>query len=237
VEEVMDMRKTILRSFMILPALLGVFGIAYGVADYAALFNTTYGAVGGFNDDPALGGCLTCHPVESARNAYAIAWTNSGRDFAAIECLDSDGDGFTNIAEIKAGTFPGDPGSRPELGLVGKPVPVIAANGQTGIVTVSTNQAVRITITLDAGDMAGHESDWWIIASSPFGVFSYAFSTGWQPGLVPASQAPLFNLSAPFSVLDFKLPMGAYSFFMAVDDNADGVPDATYLDLVTVMVQ
>lgn len=31
----------------------------------------------------------------------------------AVECKDADKDGISNIAEIKAGTLPGDPKSKP----------------------------------------------------------------------------------------------------------------------------
>ena len=37
----------------------------------------------------------------------------SGHDFGSIESADSDGDGYTNIEEIAAGTFPGDPNDFP----------------------------------------------------------------------------------------------------------------------------
>ncbi|AFV22606.1 hypothetical protein Mpsy_0395 [Methanolobus psychrophilus R15] len=43
-----------------------------------------------------------------------MAYAASGRDFASIEALDSDGDGFTNLEEINTLTFPGDPADYPQ---------------------------------------------------------------------------------------------------------------------------
>jgi hypothetical protein len=58
--------------------------------------------------------CTLCHTATSfAFNPYGLAYGANGENFAAIEPLDSDGDGFTNIAEINALTFPGDPADSP----------------------------------------------------------------------------------------------------------------------------
>ncbi|MGA2533317.1 MAG: GEGP motif-containing diheme protein [Candidatus Aminicenantales bacterium] len=53
---------------------------------------------------------------ESTLNAFGLAYENAGRTveaLAAIATLDSDGDGFTNGAEIAALRYPGDAASRP----------------------------------------------------------------------------------------------------------------------------
>jgi hypothetical protein len=59
-------------------------------------------------------GCILCHFVNSKnpQNPYGQAYANGGYDFAAIESLDSDGDGRTNGEEINIDcTFPGDAAS------------------------------------------------------------------------------------------------------------------------------
>ncbi len=75
-----------------------------------------------------LAPCETCHTVAPARNIFgedlAATWSSpiSPSDFAsalpdalsAIADFDSDSDGATNDQEIAAGTFPGDPTSRPQ---------------------------------------------------------------------------------------------------------------------------
>jgi len=75
--------------------------------------------------------CTTCHSTPPARNDFGRdleaellpgtprPLTNMMYEAAlpdalrAVEALDSDGDGFDNLSEILAGTFPGDPASRP----------------------------------------------------------------------------------------------------------------------------
>ncbi len=65
--------------------------------------------------------CALCHlstgvPSASNLNPYGTDFLNHGLNAAglmAIENLDSDGDGFTNIQELRAFTFPGDPNDHP----------------------------------------------------------------------------------------------------------------------------
>ncbi len=61
--------------------------------------------------------CTLCHTASiPSLNPYGAAYKAAGRSpaaFAAVENLDSDGDGFTNLQEIMALTFPGDPNDHP----------------------------------------------------------------------------------------------------------------------------
>jgi len=59
--------------------------------------------------------CNTCHNPSSfpARNPYGAAYAAANHNFTTIESTDSDGDGYTNLAEITAGTNPGDSASHP----------------------------------------------------------------------------------------------------------------------------
>ncbi|MGB8217492.1 MAG: c-type cytochrome [Candidatus Methanoperedens sp.] len=55
--------------------------------------------------------CELCHINPSGGgplNSYGTDFASNGHNFTAIESNDSDGDGFTNIAEINAKTFPGN---------------------------------------------------------------------------------------------------------------------------------
>lgn len=58
--------------------------------------------------------CLICHTNtdDYEKNSYGIDYENN-MDFKAIEGLDSDLDGFTNLEEIMFGTLPGDNTSLP----------------------------------------------------------------------------------------------------------------------------
>jgi hypothetical protein len=58
--------------------------------------------------------CDLCHVTGSfGRNPYGADFAANGHSFTAIEGLDSDNDGYTNIEEINALTFPGDPADPP----------------------------------------------------------------------------------------------------------------------------
>ena len=74
-------------------------------------FNKKYGTSG-----TKLDSCLTCHQSEAASkenlNPYGTDFAGANHDFGAIEGKDSDGDGVTNIDEIKKGTFPGNPADK-----------------------------------------------------------------------------------------------------------------------------
>lgn len=73
----------------------------------------------------SLGSCQWCHysygydgagEIENTMNAFGVAYKNYGRNAAAItaiEELDSDGDEYTNIQEIVANTYPGNPADDP----------------------------------------------------------------------------------------------------------------------------
>ncbi|MBI2604990.1 MAG: hypothetical protein HYW49_02800 [Deltaproteobacteria bacterium] len=52
--------------------------------------------------------CALCHDEMPSRNYFGYDFEKAKHDFAAIEALDSDGDGVKNIDEINANTYPGD---------------------------------------------------------------------------------------------------------------------------------
>lgn len=90
---------------------------AFALPNDGTLFKQTYGPKEGTALSKA--GCLVCHVKVGTKdvNAYgADLAKHKPRDaaaFKAIEKLDSDKDGFTNLQEIQAGTLPGDPASKP----------------------------------------------------------------------------------------------------------------------------
>jgi hypothetical protein len=115
--------------------------------------------------------------------------------------------------------------------------PNIKAGGGDEPLSTTTDTPVSITISLDAGANVGQTADWWVAAGTPFGSYSYVHGQGWVSGIQPAAQLPLLTFSASFEVLDTALPAGDYTFYFAVDDNADGLPDATWVDSVEVRVR
>lgn len=91
----------------------GVFSpTAQSTPEYLSQFNSKYDTRG-----TKLDSCLTCHTTAGGgaenMNPYGLDFGKNNHDFAAVEGLDSDGDSFSNIDEIKAETFPGDPNDNP----------------------------------------------------------------------------------------------------------------------------
>ena len=86
---------------------------AQSTPELQSQFNARYNMRGS-----KLDSCLTCHTNlgggKENLNPYGTDLSAAGGDFAAIEPKDSDGDGVTNIDEIKAESFPGDPNDKPK---------------------------------------------------------------------------------------------------------------------------
>jgi hypothetical protein len=89
---------------------LSVLAISNYLTNFNSQYNAQYQTAGS-----KLDSCNLCHPGGNTGqlNPFAAAYAASGHNFGTIESADSDGDGFTNIEEIAAGTFPGDPNDFP----------------------------------------------------------------------------------------------------------------------------
>ena len=102
---------------------VAVFTVALAMPGYWKSFRSYYNIKKGSNLSKEE--CGICHIRKGERE-----WNGYGRDikklldrqgttritpeiFRAVESLDSDGDGYSNIDEIKADTLPGDPKSHP----------------------------------------------------------------------------------------------------------------------------
>jgi hypothetical protein len=110
------MRKAAISIMLILANITFTYTTATASNKFRKEFNARYNTSGQITykkEKAAIGSCLTCHSAGKARNRYGEAFKKSEFDFAAIETLDSDGDGVDNVTEIKAGTFPSDPNSKP----------------------------------------------------------------------------------------------------------------------------
>jgi hypothetical protein len=103
------MRKIPFILLWIVGITVGTFIDGHAFTSNRILFNNEYKTSG-----TGLDNCMTCHKKRSyKKNLYGSDYREAGYAFKAIEQQDSDGDGFSNIAEIAAGTFPGDPKSKP----------------------------------------------------------------------------------------------------------------------------
>ena len=98
----------------------------------------------------------------------------------------------------------------------------IKANGLDGPIFVSSITPVSVTIGLEAGIQFGAFSDWWFVVSTPNGLVSWVYPTGWTTGLVTAIQLPLFGFSG-LEMFNGSLPAGVYVFYFGVDTTPDDV--------------
>jgi len=135
----------------------------------------------------SLNSCDLCHTSSvPSLNPYGQAYKSAGRNTAAfgtIESLDSDGDGFTNIQEINALTFPGNPASFP--------VVPTATNtpGPAATPTTSTSSA-SVTVSLSQASIAiGASSTVTVILNNvPAGGYASAeFTCTYNAALVEVS--------------------------------------------------
>lgn len=124
------------------------------------------------------------------------------------------------------------------------PVPDVKANENDEPITILQGEDLNVTIALDPGSHEGEPADWWVvaIAVSPQqfpSLWWFTEASGWIESYFPIRTyaQPLVTFP-PYTVLETStLPVGKYTFFFAVDDNMNGVLDATYLDLVLVTVK
>lgn len=130
------------------------FGVtsAHAVSSYLSNFESTYPVAAGSVIDT----CSLCHASLStyARNVYGSAFASAGHSFTAIQAADSDGDGFSNLAEINAKTFPGDPNSHP----AGTPSPAACSSftySSWGTCQSSGTQTRTVTLSSPAGCTGG----------------------------------------------------------------------------------
>ena len=94
-----------------------------------------------------LNSCSLCHSSGDNRNPYGSDFGSFGHNFQSIENEDSDDDGFSNITEIDALTFPGNPNSFP---IVMGTIRVKKPNGGETW-TIGTKALVSWTSTGDVG--------------------------------------------------------------------------------------
>jgi len=134
-------------------------------------------------------------------NREAVIISKAERDADPMTC---DGETFTSTSVIE-NLFP----------LSSIPQPHLDTRLSDGLITVN--------VSLDPLKNGGKDADWFLLASSPFGYFSYSFE-GWLAGIIPAYTGPLFSLPQ-FTVLQSPIPFGNYNFCFGIDLKANGSLD------------
>ena len=151
------MEKNILAVLVVaLTLVLGFAAIASANSGALLDFNARYSSFGG--------SCNVCHTTGSTTNPYGTSLADNGgtggnidpATFAAVEGLDSDGDGFTNIQEINAGFFPGDSSSHPgvTISITAPSASEIVPSGQPLTITYDAPpevSSVKVRYSLDGG--------------------------------------------------------------------------------------
>ncbi|MEZ5335279.1 MAG: PGF-CTERM sorting domain-containing protein [Methanolobus sp.] len=101
-------------------------------SSYLGSFNSHYNT-----DGTRLDSCAVCHsgPNGGSINVYGRAYSGNRINIASIEDIDSDGDGFTNIEEIEAFTFPGNSADYPEI-------PIETVDNTTDVLANTTENSV-----------------------------------------------------------------------------------------------
>ena len=174
---------------------------------YTDSFNATYGTSGarGLN---TIGSCITCHPGalngSSTLNTYSTDWLIASHNYAAVESLDSDGDGYDNLTEINAGTFPGDISSVPSAPIGVAPV---ADAGADQVVAGGTIVTLDGSLSSDSDGTISTYS--WHQTSGPTVALSNASAA------MPQFSAPSATNSV--QILTFQLTVVDNSGMEAVD--------------------
>ena len=154
----MKKKVGILLLAMVLTA--GFSTMAFAHPQYLTSFQGIYGS------NITIDNCSLCHPGSntSTRNQYANDFANASignHTFnATLEARDSDGDTFTNIAEITARTYPGDPASKP-----GTPPPSVGMATWVGRwvkITTKTTGSCHVSsgMVSDGGSQVGYLKLW-----------------------------------------------------------------------------
>ena len=210
----------IIKIFLIIFGIVVLTFAANGAANakdkYTTDFNTEYGT-DGTDGGTTMGSCIVCHVnpdgSKGTLNSYGTHWKAYGRNFAAVEPLDSDGDGFSNIDEILTDSWPGDAGSTP--GPIAQP-PVANAGGE---ITVNEEDPVML-------DGSGsYDPDGFIVSYSWSQLTGVPVTLSANSVAQPTFTAPL--IGAGTEVLTFRLTVTDNS---GLQSNTTAVVNVTWVN-------
>ena len=182
--------------------------------------------------------CDLCHTASVPNlNPYGTAYKNAGRNtaaFATIENLDSDGDGFTNLQEINAGFFPGNPADHPVAAptATNTPVPTntsVPAATNTPIPTVAASATPQptsafVTIGLAPSSVVVGSSSTATVSLNNVpagGVASAEFTCTYDSAAVEVSGIAAANLFGADQVMAINGPLNGSFIFAIAGSNGN----------------
>jgi hypothetical protein len=116
----------------------------------------------------------------------------------------------------------------------------VTANGSDELVSpLSVFDSIELNISFTAGSAGTLSSaEVYIGLSTPRGIYWMDPVLGFTPALSRAHVGPLgdFSLSPWLVVGPGSLLPGAYTWFVLIDDDADGVPSGDYSDFVVTVI-
>jgi len=118
---------------------------------------------------------------------------------------------------------------------INTPVLTVLANNQNQSISITDSTPLSVTAALNPGSLSGQNADWWVAANTAFGPYTLTPS-GWSAGINMLAQYPLLQIG-PSEVFNGYLPVGDYTFYLAVDMSPDGILNQPlYYDGVQVHV-
>lgn len=120
------------------------------------------------------------------------------------------------------------------------PIPTIFANNATDSISLTQNDTLTLTVSLDPGVYRGNQADYWVRALTPMGTFwlndQFKFVYSDQPIRVYGGELLAIDHFPILSTAANELSPGTYTVTFAVDDNLDGIADGTFSNTVTVTI-
>ena len=157
--------------------IIGTFSLAHADSGYMGSFSSKYPA------SSLVSNCGVCHTSIPSLNTYGSDFKKNKFNPATIESLDSDGDSFSNLIEINAGTYPGDATSHPTA------PPPPASDTTPPSVTSFSIPSSSSTLSISISSFA---------ATDNVGVTGYMITESATP---PASGSPGWNSLPPSTYL------------------------------------
>jgi hypothetical protein len=115
----------------------------------------------------------------------------------------------------------------------------VKVNGKDSALTLSQSSQALVTISVVPCEREGLRGDWWIMAETPDGPYSFVRGRGWEKGILLSAQAP-FEYRQNLEIYSGPPPfgLGDYTVHFIADDKADGRLGANaWTDTVEVSVR